>query len=475
MKPFVLLLSLAAPLMAETSLTIYNGGFALVRDDVALDLKPGLNAVAYNQATAQLQPDSVTLRDPVGGVPLRIVEQGYRNDPVSEQRLLALNEGREIDFLIRETMKPDRLVRGRIVRSGYIPGGASVQPLVEVDGQLRFSLPGTPLFPSLPDDSVLKPALNWTILSKEAAKLDGRVSYLSQGLGWQADYNVVVNEKDSTLDLVGLVTFRNDCGRDFTNAKVKLMAGEVSRVQPVPQANYGRAKAALMAADEFGGVTEKAFDEFHLYTIGMPVTLRDRESKQVEFVTAGKIPARKAFVYEYLRPGMWHLYDPAYATSNRDLGMQGDGKVRVFWEFRNDKASNLGIPLPKGVVRFYSQDDDRNLEFVGENEIDHTPQGEEVRINTGNAFDIVVERKRVDYVLDTSNKTLRESFEIKLRNRKAAPVEVRVIEHPFRTATWKLTQSTAAFTKKDSNTLEATVPVAPDKEQTVRYEVLYTW
>lgn len=475
MKPFVLLLSLAAPLMAETSLTIYNGGFALVRDDVALDLKPGLNAVAYSQATAQLQPDSVTLRDPVGGVPLRIVEQGYRNDPVSEQRLLSLNEGREIDFLVREAMKPDRIVRGHIVRSGYIPGGAPVQPLVEVDGQLRFSLPGIPLFHALPDDSVLKPALNWTIQSKEAAKLDARVSYLSQGLGWQADYNVVVNEKDSMLDLVGLVTFRNDCGRDFASAKVKLMAGEVSRVQPVPQANYGRAKAALMAADEFGGVTEKAFDEFHLYTIGMPVTLRDRESKQVEFVTAGRIPARKAFVYEHLRPGMWHLYDPAYATSNRDLGMQGDAKVRVFWEFRNDKASNLGLPLPKGVVRFYSQDDDRNLEFIGENEIDHTPQGEEVRINTGNAFDIVVERKRVDYILDTSNKTLRESFEIKLRNRKTAPVEVRVVEHPFRTATWKVTQSTATFTKKDSNTLEATVPVPPDKEQTVRYEVLYTW
>src|SRR3984957_521254 len=249
MKKIITVLLLAGSVAAEANLalTIYNQNFAVVRDSVPLDLKAGVNTVRYTDATAQVVPASVILRDPTGDHSLQILEQNYRNDPVSQKLLLSLFEGRTIDFektRLRDNTDTTELVPGKIIRSDYVPGGDAQQPIVyvpggneqqpiiEVNGKLQFSLPGQPLFPDLGDDTVLKPTLNWLLQSDKAGQFDAEVGYVTGGLSWSASYNLVSPEKGDLVDFVGWITMNNKSGKTFENAIIKLMAGDVNKIRP---------------------------------------------------------------------------------------------------------------------------------------------------------------------------------------------------------------------------------------------------
>jgi hypothetical protein len=460
--PALLLLAAASvSFAADPALTIYNGGYAVVRETLPIDLKSGVNQVSFAGATAQVEADSVILRDIAGKAEFQILEQSYRNDPVSQAMLLSLFEGKTLEFVRHENNKPDRIIVGKVVRSGFVPGGSFVEPIIEVDGKLQFSLPGEPVFPSLGTDNVLKPTLNWKLNSASSGKIDAEVAYLSRGFTWEASYNLVAEEKGDSLDIVGWVTMNNHSGMIFADAKIKLMAGDVNRVQPeYPMAARGMAMDSL-ATNSAKVVTEKSFDEFHLYTLGNPVTLRDKETKQVEFVRATGVKAERIYIYE----GEGHYR----------RGVRSSGKVQVFREFKNSEANKLGLALPKGKVRFYSQDGDRQLEFVGENQIDHTPKNETIRVLVGNSFDLVGERVMKSNREDGSNRVATQSFEVKVRNRKKEAVEIRVVEHANHGGEWTLTAQSQDHKKTDAQTFEFRVPLQPDEEKTVTYTIRYTW
>ena len=474
---FVIGAAAALVACAEPSLTIYNQNFAVVRDSVSLDLKAGDNAVVFSGATAQVEPDSVILRDPAGTHSLQIVEQNYRNDPVSQELLLSLFEGKTIGFEKRRTKdntQVDEIIQGKIVRSGYVPGGATQQPIIEVDGKLQFSLPGEPRFPDLGDDTILKPAFNWLLQSDKPGKFDAEVGYVTGGFTWSASYNLVSPEKGDLCDLVGWITMNNNSGKTFENAKIKLMAGDVNKIQPILR----QAGAGGRGGGGFGGgvqapvVTEKAFDEFHLYDIARATTLHNRETKQVEFVHAEKMFAPTIYVYDGASGNRFS----GSVIQGQSYGTSDNKKVIVQREFRNAETNQLGIALPAGRLRFYRRDSDAQLQFVGENTIDHTPRDETIRVTTGDAFDLVGERKQTNYRIDTGDKWIDESFEIKLRNhKKDAPVEIRVVEHLSRWSNWDITAKSNDFTKKDSQTIEFRIPVKPDEERTVTYTVHYSW
>jgi hypothetical protein len=251
------------------------------------------------------------------------------------------------------------------------------------------------------------------------------------------------------------------------------MAGDVNQVQPPQPAAMGRAmKAMAMDAAMPDAVTEKAFDEFHLYTIGRPVTLRDHETKQVEFVRGTSVKAPKIFVYDgaTMNYGAWN-----YFRGEGEYGVQTNKKVWVLREFKNSKENNLGMALPKGRLRFYSRDDDGSLQVTGENNIDHTAKDETIRVYLGNSFDLVGERRRTAYKADSANNWLNETYEIKLRNHKKEAVEIRVVDHMSRFDNWELKQKSDDFRKLDSHTIEFPVTIKPDEEKVVTYQVHYTW
>ncbi len=494
----VVLFSVCCTALAEPSLTIYNQDFAVVRDQLSLNLNRGENQISVTDITAHLEPDSVILRDPTSRRALQILEQNYRSDPISQGLLLSLYEGKEIDFLINVANGEKQTVRGKIIRSGYVPHqlgiqrygtnyaqrqyvtSTSTQPVIEVDGQLRFSLPGQPLFPSLTDDTILKPTIHWVLNTDRSGKLDAELSYVTGGMSWKADYSMLAQNDDDKIDVIGWVTIDNQSGKTFENAKIKLMAGDVSKIQDNSRDMYKMASVSgfVMSESMAPTVSEKAFEDYHLYSLNRKTTLRDRQTKQVEFLRAENVKAERIYVYNGARIdwNRYRNYSSESLRNNRDYGTDCNPKVWIMKEFENSEENNLGIPLPRGIVRFYKRDDDGQLEFTGENIIDHTPKDETVRVYTGNAFDLVGERIRTDYQIDTSHDWLDETFEIKVRNHKEKEtVEIRVVENLYRWINWEIVEKSDDFIKTDSQTIEFHVRLKPDEEKVITYKVHYTW
>jgi len=484
------------PSSDKPALTIYNQQFAVVRQLLPLDLKTGINHVQVTDITTHLEPDSVILRPLNANQSLQILEQNYRNDPVSDQLLLSLNEGKTIEFQVTDKDGNQKIVQGKIIRSGYVPhygalqnygqnyyaaqmqyAATNSQPIIEVDGKLQFTLPGLPLFPTLADDTVLKPTLSWEMQTNRSGKSQAEFSYVTGGMNWHADYNVVAPSKGNILEIVGWVTLDNQSGMTFRDARIKLMAGDVNKIQQ--QGVAARAMGGAMMAESDGRprtVTERNFDEYHLYTLERATTLHDRETKQVEFIRADGIASQTIYVYDGFKADANSQYWNMETIRNQqNYGTSSNPKVWVMQEFKNSKANHLGMPLPKGRVRFYRRDEDGQLEFTGENDIDHTPEDETIRLYTGNAFDLVGERRRTNYRIDTSQNWINETFEIALRNHKKEDVTVRVVEHLYRWTSWEITQKSDDFVKKDSQTVEFTVTVPANSEKKLNYTAHYNW
>ena len=482
---------------SSPSLTIYNQDFAVIRQIFPLQLKAGVDQVSFDNVTSYLEPSSVMLRDPSGRVHIAILEQDYRTDTVSQYNLLRANEGKEIEFI--QPWQNGGTVRGKIIRAGtgcyggmqdangnycYNSGELrfSIDPIVEVDGKVQFGLPGKPVFPSVGDAALLKPALNWTLQSDKAAQLDAEISYITGGLTWEASYNVVAPESGDLLDLVGWVTMQNRSGHTFANARLQLMAGDVNKIVP-PRGGLGggayRVGGAVTVDAAFRppAVTEQAFDEYHLYTLERPSTLENGEMKQVEFLRASGVPSKRLYVYE----GYTLQFDDnlrnnwEYQSTQPSIGLTRNKHVYIMREFRNSEADHLGKPLPAGIMRFYRRDSEGRLQFIGENKIQHTPKDETIRVYTGNAFDITAERTRTEFKTDNSQRWLDESYLIKLRNHKKEAVQVEVVEHMYRRDNWIISANSPAYIKKDSHTVEFTADIPPDGEQTVTYSVHYSW
>jgi hypothetical protein len=480
------------------ALTIYNQSFAVVRQTLPLDLKSGTNQMEITDITSHLEPDSVILRDLKSGRDLRILEQNYRSDVASQGRLLALYEGKTIEFLVPDKDGNRKLMPGKIIRSGYTPhyqayntydqqyyqaqqayvAAGNGEPIIEIDGKLQFGLPGQPIFPALSSDTILKPTLSWLLQSDRPGNTNAEFSYVTGGMSWHADYNVVAPVSGNLLDIVGWVTLDNQTGKTFPNAHIKLMAGDVNKlVQPgMGGADFVSINGAMRAEAAAPAVTERSFDEYHLYTLERPTTLYDRETKQVEFVRAAGVPSQRIYVYDGVKIDQnYRNYPMESIRDMENFGIQSNTKVWAMVEFKNSKENHLGLPLPKGRVRFYRRDNDGQLEFTGENLIDHTPSDETVRLYTGNVFDAVGERKRTSYHIDRNAHWVDESFEIKLRNHKKEPMEIRVVEHLYRWSNWDVPKTSDPFNKLDSKTVEFRVKVPPDGEKALTYTAHYSW
>ena len=255
---------------------------------------------------------------------------------------------------------------------------------------------------------------------------------------------------------------------------MKLVAGDVNRLRE--QREYAPQLAKKMAVDvSEAQFQQKELFEYKLYALQRHTNLHSNETKQIELTSGHNIPASKLFVYDGMSDN-WRLYFNNYSyRSQQSFGQQSNKKVGVYVDFKNEEASGLGIPLPKGRVRVYKKDDDGKEQFIGEDEIDHTPKDEEVRLYLGNAFDIVGERKQTDFKTVVSGHVIEESFEITLRNHKAEPVDVQVYEHPWRWSDWEIVKHNGEWKKVDQTTIDFPVKLKKGEEKTVRYTIRYAW
>lgn len=474
MKTILTLLFTATyTLCASTGLTVYNENFAVVRDEIPLQLEPGVQESVYSGVTSQLEPESVVLRDPAGQVDFRVVEQSYRGDPVNEQRLLQMNEGETIRFL-KMVGDKEIIVEGRIVRAPVQSSSGFLEPIIEVDGELMTILPGEPLFPDLGSDSILQPSLSWKLYSPSAASFAAELSYLTRGLSWKADYNLVLPQEGDAVSLTGWVSVENRSGKTFRDTSVKLIAGDVNKVQAArPQMDSMlMARGFAAKAEPPPSVEQRKFDEFHLYQLPGTIDLRDRETKQVEFVRADPVMTKKTYVYQ----GSTFTYFRGRSVNDAPgFGLNDQPNVAIYREFKNSEENNLGIPLPAGTVRFYRSDIDGQIEFIGENTIDHTPKDETIRLKLGNAFDIIGERKQTNFFRHRSQDLMQESFSVEIRNRSEEDIVVKVVEPLYRGGNWKIIEASTEWEKIDANTILFPVAVPAEDTLTLSYTVEYTW
>jgi hypothetical protein len=446
-------------------------GYAVVRHQRDLELARGRNTVRFSDVAALIDPTTVafeSLTDPKG---TSVVEQNFQFDLVSSEKLL--------QKYIDRTITVDQ-VRGNGVESfsGTLLSTAGGLVLRRQDGSIQ-TLPhnaGVKL-PELPGGLITRPTLVWDIAAARGGIHKTRVSYQTTGVTWWADYNVTYSEGANAnlckLDVGAWVSILNQSGASYPEAKLKLIAGDVQRAQPQGQILAAPAARALAIEDKAAGFAEKAFFEYHLYTLGRATTLPDNSTKQIElFPTARGVPCEKTLVY-YGAAGRNYGGRP---ITDRNYGIQSNKKVDVYLGFKNAQENNMGMPLPAGRIRVSKLDDaDKTLEFIGEDVIDHTPKNEKVLIKLGSAFDVVGERRQVSFSIDTARKTMTEEIEVKLRNHKTESVRVIVKENLYRWTNWQITARNHDFEKQDARTIYFPVKIVAGGEKTVRYTVQYTW
>jgi hypothetical protein len=468
--------SAAQPGQLSTANLAANGanlpGYALVRDARQMTLAQGVGDLHFTDVAKRIDPTTVafeSLSDPAG---TRVMEQNYQYDLVDNAKLL--------DRYIGQTISVEQ-VRGEKTEqiSGKLLSASGGLILQRDSGEvLTLGSYSNIQFPALPGGLITRPTLVWKVASKTGGVQDARVSYQTQGVTWWSDYNVTLREQGGAcdMDLAAWVTLVNQSGGSYPNAQLKLVAGEVNRAPsaaPAPAMAMKRAAAMEMDAAA-GGFTESALSEYHLYALGRRTDLPENSTKQLElFPAVHGVACRKQLVFT-AAPAPWSYWsgpieDQGYAATEQ-------GSVGAYLEFDNKEANKLGVPLPAGRVRVNQANaSDGALEFVGEDVIKHTPRNETLRIKLGNSFDIVGERKQTSFKIDTTAKTIDESFQVSVRNRKKEAATVVVREYLYRWSTWEVAAKNHDFAKRDAQTIDFPVEIAADGEAKVTYTVHYHW
>ncbi len=448
-------------------------GYAIVKEDRTINLPGKRSTIRFTDVASQIDPTTVTfvsLTDPKG---TNVLDQNYEFDLVSTAKLMERFIDQQIT--VEQTNGPAvSTFTGKLLSA---QGGLVLQ---DDKGQVQvINGYSNVLFPQLPGGLITRPTLVWDIETNKPGQHDTRVTYETKGITWWADYNMVFaegkNANSGSLDIGAWVSIVNQSGTTYKDAKLKLIAGDVQRA---PKNNMydktSRMRALSMESARAPGFEEKSFFEYHLYTLGRPTTIAENSTKQVElFPAARKVPCKKILVYNGLVSRFGRFGSP---MMDRNFGVQSNKKVDIYLRFKNEKAIGMGMPLPAGRMRVSQLDTaDGSLEFIGEDTIDHTPKDEQVSIKLGSAFDVVGERKQLDFKTDARRKIMDETIEIKIRNHKEEPVDVLVKESLYRWGHWKITDSSHQYEKLDSQTIHFPVTVKSDGEVTIRYTVHYTW
>lgn len=440
----IFVLFIASQFLFAVSVTIYNNDLALVRDTKNVKLTKGVQNIEVDEVAAKIDPTSVLPKFLSNANKIKILEQNFDFDLVNTDKLLSKYIGENIEI---ERTGEDK--RGKLTGKLLAAYGGLV---VQNENKIVLNPQGEISLSKLPEDLKLKPTLIWLVESETEGNSQIEISYQTGGISWNADYVLVTNEKDTSADITGWVTINNNAGATFKDAKLKLIAGDINRVS---QNRYSqkRMMAPLMAeaAAVDSSFEEKSFFEYHMYELQRKSTLKDREIKQIEFISAKNIPVKKVFTY------------------NADIDPV---KVKVTLDLKNSKENNLGIPLPKGRVRVSKYDSD-SIEFIGEDSIDHTAKDAKLSINIGNAFDIT--GKKIQTNSKTEGKTSYQSFSINIKNSKNTSADVNVEETLNAWSNWEIKENSVPFVKKDNSTIEFSVNIPANTEKEIKYTVKYWW
>jgi hypothetical protein len=443
----------------ELAVTVYNSDIALVRDVRELRLARGVAALRFMDIAATVNPATVHFRSLSQPNNLEVLEQNYEYDLLEPDKLLRKYVGRDVT-LVR--MRQDGgTTRAEEVTARLLSYNAA--PVWQIGNEIVTGMHADHIrFPELPGNLFARPTLIWTLENGGVEAHRVEASYLAGKLSWAADYVLNVARDDKAADLDGWVTLTNGSGTAFPNARLQLVAGDLNRVRAVigRMANQDFAASAPAAERR---MEQEAFSEYHLYTLARKTTINNNETKQVSLLGGTGLPIRKRYVVNG---------QSFYYRNHHQPGAPIKDDVQVYYEFKNEEKSGLGMPMPAGTVRVYQADTKGGVQFVGEDRIMHTPKDETLNLKIGNAFDVVAERNQVDFQ-KIGPSTYDVEFAITVRNHKAVPISVEVNEPVG--GTWRMIRSSHEWTKTAAWATQFTVPVAANGTAVLKYRVRVTY
>jgi hypothetical protein len=444
----------------DLSLTVYNSNLALVRDVREIRLQSGVAPLRFEDVAANIMPATVHFRSLSDPAKLGVLEQNYEYDLLDQNSLLKKFVGRELQVMYTEVK--DNQVRSA-VGTGLLLSDNNGQTVWKIGDQI---VPNAQpySYPNVPGDLYSHPTLIWTLENRGADAQRVEASYLTNNMNWSSDYVLTVSRDEKSADLDGWVTLVNNSGTAYDNARLQLVAGDVHRNEQenrMKVASY--AQTMTLDAPAAAPFQQENFSEFHLYTLDRRTSIQNNETKQISLLSGTNIPVEKYLQVE----GQQYWY-----RNPMGIGNAIPQTVKVFYRFKNDEKSHLGMPLPAGTVRVYQADSKGAVQFAGENAITHTPKDEDVRVYVGDAFDVVCERRQLDYKRLASDRSEFE-YQITLRNHKDGPVNVDVREPVG--GDWEVVNSNYKWSKLDATTIGFTIPVAKDGAATLDYRVRVKW
>jgi hypothetical protein len=444
----------------ELALTVYNSDLALVRDVRTIQLPRGEFDLRFMDIAATVNPATVHLRSLTEPARLDIVEQNYEYDLLEPDKILRKYVGRDV-ILVRPR-QVDGTTRQEEVKARLLSYNNA--PVWQIGNEIVTGMHADHIrFPELPGNLYVRPTLIWSLDNQGAAQHKVQASYLATALKWNADYVLTVSRDDKTADVDGWVTLTNNSGTAFRNARLQLVAGELNRVREQMRRAMDMVQEGAALAAPSARMAEEAFSDYHLYTLDRKTSINNQETKQVSMLAATSFPVRKRYVVD----GQSYYY-----RNTMSPGSPLKDQVKVFYELKNEEKVGLGMPMPAGVVRVYQADSKGSTQFVGEDRIGHTPKDETLNLRIGTAFDIVAERKQVDFRKISSN-VYEMEFEVVLRNHKTTPITVEVNE-PLG-GTWRILRESHPSTKPNAWAAQFNVPVAAGATATLNYRVLVTY
>jgi hypothetical protein len=462
----------ARPLPAETStttqkdqvdlnVTVYNSNIALVRDVRQIHLASGVFPLRFEDVAASIMPATVHFRSLTEPAKLDVVEQNYEYDLLDAQKLLQKYVGREITLVRGEE---DANSTKWVETKAVLLADNNNQPVWKIGNEIVTGMPTNWYrFSELPGNLYSRPTLVWTLENRGAVAQKVEASYLTSNMSWNADYVLTVSRDEKTSDLDGWVTLANNSGTSYENAKLQLVAGEIHQVSPVSMQAMGAAAKMERAVPAPPQFEQENMSEYHLYTLARRTSIQNNESKQISLLSATSVPVEKSLAVE----GQTYYY-----RNQQGIGNAIPVPVKVYYRFKNEEKGGLGLPLPAGTVRVYQADSKGGIQFVGEDRINHTPKDETLKIYVGNAFDIVCERKLMDYKKLGGN-LFEMEYQITVRNHKDAPVVVEARE-PIG-GDWEVLNSNLKWTKLDATTIRFELPVEKNGTATLDYRVRVKW
>jgi hypothetical protein len=442
----------------DLAVTVYNSNVALIRDTRDLSLPSGEFQLRFMDIASTVNPATVHIRSLAEPEKLNVLEQNYEYDLLDAAKMLEKYVGREVT-LVRQVGSKDGQRQWEETKATLLannPGG----PVWKIGNDIETGMsPSGYRFSALPDNLYSRPTLVWLLSNTGARRQKIEASYLANNMSWNADYVMTVARDDGSADLDGWVTLVNNAGTSFRNAKLQLVAGDLNRVAQTVGGPRNLTMAGVGGALPAPPMTQENFSEYHLYTLNRHTTIADKESKQISLLRASSFPVEKHFVVN----GQAYYYRSAQAP-----GSPAKDPVMVYYRFKNEEKTGLGMPLPAGTIRVYQADSHGGTLFIGEDRITHTPKDEKIDIHVGNAFDIVAERKQTDF-RTIGNRNYEMEYEITLRNHKDSAITVEVNE-PIG-GDWEMLSSSFPATKTAAFAAQFNIPVAKDGTAVLTYRI----